>query len=52
MAPSLLRDLARVGTVPVAMAHAMGELHALPGFGDGGAAVPIATAPALKGYSS
>jgi hypothetical protein len=37
--PLLLRDLVRGGTVPVAIAHAAGGLHALPGRGDGRVAV-------------
>jgi hypothetical protein len=39
MAPWLLRDLARHGADTVAMAHATVASHALPGCGDGSAAV-------------
>ena len=39
LAPLPLRDRARDGTVPVAMAYAVGALHALPDCGDGSAAV-------------
>jgi hypothetical protein len=39
MAPLLLRDRARDGTVPVAMAYAAGALRTLRGCVDGGTAV-------------